>query len=359
MLRLQTIKHLADRVALDVGELKLTAEFVNRDVSEWTAWDPSKKERPVIAVSGKLRAFQDRFYNRVLRVCLHPSPHSFGCIAGRHVIHNVTPHIGSRFVFKTDLSGFYPSISIDRVNRLFLKQLGCSYEVSRILTRLCTFDFHLALGLVTSPILADQVLHAVDLRIAALCEQYQLTYTRFVDDITVSGDYDIEQSPVPRALASIVESHGFKLKQAKSIFGEIKRGIQITGLQIKNDRVDVAASYLAEVERQIEDHISLGNGGPFYGPFVSSSQLTGRVNYICWVNRNRRFKLMRKYRTIKWSQVWDNAKRRGLIHAKKELRRRGEPGPDYSRCFQHDPKFNGQPTIVDAPELQQDLCPFQ
>lgn len=336
MLGIQTVKHLADRVAIDVGDLKLTAEFVESDVSEWTAWDPCKKEREVIAVSGALRKFQDRFYDRVLRTRLSPSPFSFGGVAGRHVIDNVKPHVRNRFIFKADISSFYPSISIDRVNRLFLRQMHCSYEVSRILTRLCTYDFHLALGLVTSPILADQILREVDVRVASLCEKYKLSYSRFVDDITISGNYDIVKSRLPDRLTSILESHGFKLNSDKCRGGEIDGGITITGLRIKQGKVDVASSYLVEVERQIDDHLSLANGDLFHGPLLSDSQLTGRVNFICWVNRHRRFTLMRRLRAIRWSRVWEQAEKLGLVQAKKELKRRGEPGPDYSRCFRHE-----------------------
>lgn len=357
MLGIQTVEQLADLVSIEIGDLKLTAEFADRYVSEWIAWDPVKKPRSVIAVSGPLRKFQDRFYERVLCRRLHPSPFSFGGVAGRSVVGNARPHIGHRYIYKTDISNFYPTISTGRVNRLFLRRLRCSYEVSRILTRLCTYNYHLALGLVTSPILADQMIYDEDSRVARLCESYRLTFTRFVDDITVSGDYDIETTPVPSKLREIFSSHGFQLKIDKSKGGLARNGMEITGLVIKGERVDIAASYLKELERQLDDHLSLASGGEFRGPYLTSSQLSGRVNYVCWVNPNRRFNLRRRFQAIRWSKVWMEAKRRGLLHAKKELRRPNESGPSYELCYQR-----GQVVGSDVVDLgsssQKEPCPF-
>ena len=276
---------------------------------------------------------QERLYRHRLKSRLKPSLQSFGGVAGRNVVGNASAHIGHNYVYKTDISNFFPSITIDRVNRLFLRQLGCSYEVSRILTRLCTYDYHLALGLVTSPILADQILRTVDQRMAALCEHYKLTLTRFVDDITVSGNFDIQNSVVPEKLSKILKSHGFSERSEKRSGGYLSDGVPITGIQIKRRSIDVTKEYLQELDRQLNDHASLSRCGPFQGPFFAESQLAGRIHYVSWVNRNRRFGLVRKLNSIRWVEVWKEAERRGLVAAKSILTRRDDPAPDFSECY--------------------------
>ena len=56
----------------------------------------------------------------------------------------------------------------------------------------------LALGLITSPILADQMMDCVDDRIGGACRKAGLVYTRYVDDLTISGPYDLEQKRLRR-----------------------------------------------------------------------------------------------------------------------------------------------------------------
>ena len=165
-------------VGFSEGDLRLTAEFADSCITPLTAWDPFRKQRSVISVHGSLRKFQERFYQQVLRARIRPSRWSYGAVKGRHLVSHAREHLGSIFVYKADLANFYPSIGIDRVNRHFLKTLRCSPEVSRFLTRLCTYDFHLALGLITSPVLANQLMHPVDARIGSLCEAHHCVYTR-------------------------------------------------------------------------------------------------------------------------------------------------------------------------------------
>ena len=57
--------------------------------------------------------------------------------------------------------------------------------------------YHLALGLMTSPILADCLMMRVDQRIGGMCRKNKLVYTRFVDDITISGSFPIDSGSFP------------------------------------------------------------------------------------------------------------------------------------------------------------------
>ncbi|MCA9028903.1 MAG: RNA-directed DNA polymerase, partial [Planctomycetaceae bacterium] len=211
----------------------MTAEFASDDVKELCVYDVGRKPRPVISVGGDLRCFQERFYRNCLRHRMKPSAFSFGCVPGRHIVANASRHLGNRYVYKTDISNFYPSISIDRVNRLFLKQLRCSPEVSSILTRLCTYDFHLALGLVTSPVLADQILLKLDGRIAGLCRVYDARYSRFVDDIAISANFDIERTPIPQKVEEILESHGLRTHPNKTGGGHGNRMFRRLGMRCR------------------------------------------------------------------------------------------------------------------------------
>jgi RNA-directed DNA polymerase len=151
------------------------------------------RDRVVLNVIGELRLYQDRLHKHLTRK-LPISPHSHGSVKGRSIKTNAENHCGSRYLFKADIANFYPSIRHVHVYRLFTDELECSPDVARLCTRICTHKHHLALGLPTSPILADQLLTGVDRRIARMCERHGLIYTRYVDDIFISGPYDLRRS---------------------------------------------------------------------------------------------------------------------------------------------------------------------
>ena len=309
--------------------MRLTAEFADDCITQLTAWDPVRKKRDVISVHGRLRKFQERFHQRVLRPRIRPSRWSYGAVKGRHLLSHARQHLDSIFVYKTDLANFYPSIGIDRVNRHFLKLLRCSPEVSRFLTRLCTHDYHLALGLITSPILANQMMLPIDARIGALCEAHNCVYTRWVDDITISAQWDLSKSAVPDKVNKILASHGIAEKTSKRDFGRLDNGPAITGVRVRNGRIDVTVEFLEELHRQLQDHASLARSGQFSGPYQSYSQLAGKVHFAAWVNRGRRQVLLSRLRSINWNSVESVAIQRGLVVRRKIVTKRGETPPEY------------------------------
>ena len=105
------------------------------------------------------------------------------------------------------------------------------------------------------------------------------------------------------------------------------------------ERVDVTKEFVCELERLLADHANLARGGPFTGPYLSESQVAGKVNYVTWVNPSRRFSLNRQFKSIRWLHVEREADTRGLIVAKKVLTARDAAQPSFEKCF-------GQPTIA-------------
>jgi hypothetical protein len=251
---------------------------------------------------------------------LHPSSYSHGGVPGRSIISNALQHRDSIYAYSIDISGFFPSIHYHRVYDLFVNRFRCSPDVARICTRLCTHDYHLAAGLPTSPILANQLLDRVDRRIGGACKSANLVYTRFVDDITISGSFDLEDSGIMRLVRKIVIQDGFMLSSTKQVSGKIADGFAITGIRIKRGKLDVRKQYIHKVMQQIEDAKRLVEGSPdFSGLYYTPEQIMGKVNFICSINPGRKATLMRLYKLVPWKRVIVEAERRGLIAQKKRL----------------------------------------
>jgi hypothetical protein len=172
--------------------------------------------------------------------------------------------------------------------------------------------------LVTSPILADQALAKVDARIAGACQKAGLVYTRYVDDVTISGAYDLEKSGIPRLVERILAQDGFEVNPQKHKFGRLSDGTPITNLRIKRGRLDAQREYIQELSRQLRDAVVLAGGGEgFQGPYFTRDQILGRIFFVCHINPHHRRILMRRYRAIDWRAVAREAEARGLIAYRK------------------------------------------
>lgn len=322
MLNIRQTKHLCRALRTPIERLVEVTESAESFYEELLLQDPTKpnKTRLVVNVRGRLRALQSRLYRSVLLPKLRPSPYSHGGVHGRSIKTNLTPHIGSVYALKLDISNFYPSIHHKRVYRLFLNDFKCSPDVARLCTRLCTYRHHLALGLITSPFLADQIMRTVDRRIGSLCQKLGLVYTRFVDDLAISGPFDLEESGVPARVEKILGEHGFSANKKKTACGRIEDRFPITNLCIRNGHPDVRKEYVDELNRQLADAQSLVNGGDFTGPYYTSGQVYGRIQFVSWVNLGRRAQLIRRFRSIPWAIVEAEARTRGFVASKKVLK---------------------------------------
>src|SRR5262249_22111304 len=156
---------------------------------------------------------------------------SHGGVKGCSQLSYVSPHFGQTFVYTADIEKFFPSIHFTRVHRLFLSQ-GCSKEVAKVLTRACTYNHHLAQGFITSPILADMIIRPVDDRILSLAEQAGLRYSRFVDDLTLSANFDIKRSGISQTISDILHANGFCLSKKKVTGGRLSDETPVLNLRL-------------------------------------------------------------------------------------------------------------------------------
>lgn len=321
MLRIRKLKHLASAIGISTDRLREVVDNPEPFCQHFTLINPAKpgKERPVLSVSGDLRKAQNGLLRAILARKLLPSPVSHGSVRERNVLTNIKPHQESLYALKADISNFFPSISHNRVYRLFVHEFECSPDVANVCTKLCTHDYHLALGLTTSPIIADQILMQFDRRLLAACNKTGLKYSRFVDDIAISGPFNLELSGFESLIANILSEHGFQVNPAKVKYGRFCDGLDIAKITIRNGHPDVMKEYLRELERQIEDHRSLGEGEAFLGPYFTRDQILGRVRYVCWINPRRRKKLFSLFQMIPWRKVQEQANGRGLVQARKQL----------------------------------------
>lgn len=98
----------------------------------------------------------------------------------------VTLHQRHPALMHRDVASFFPNVDHLRVVRT-LQRLGFNDEDAALIANVCIVDDELPQGSPASVTLGNLVLIKLDTRIGSLCEEHGLTYTRYVDDVAVSG----------------------------------------------------------------------------------------------------------------------------------------------------------------------------
>lgn len=174
-----------------------------------------------------------------------------GFVPGRGIKENARFHQRQEIVLSLDIKDFFPSISRRQVNRLFLS-LGYSRSVSATLAYLCTFEDALPQGAPTSPALSNIVCGHLDRRIAGYVLRMGARYTRYADDITISGTFGV--GPTIRFVRRVLDECGFMLNEAKTRVMRQNRRQEVTGIVV-NERMRAPREVRREI-RQVLHYIN-------------------------------------------------------------------------------------------------------
>ncbi len=276
-------KHLADLLGRKESYVRSVVFGTDRHYREFTILKRTGGRRLISAPYPALLECQRWVNANVLAgTSIHESAH--GYVSARHIVSNALPHAGAATLLKLDIKDFFPSISLRRVVWVF-RSLGYADDVSFILGRLCTLNGTLPQGAATSPALSNIIARRMDARLKGLADKFQLSYTRYADDMTFSGD------KIPLKFVSlvtlIVASEGFCINEKKTnlILGPGRR--IVTGLQV-NESLRPTRAFRRELRKEVyfvgkygyRSHVA-----KLKKPYVSYIySLRGKAAFWTWVD---------------------------------------------------------------------------
>ncbi len=144
-----------------------------------------------------------------------------------------------------DIENFFTNVLKKEVNKVF-KSLGFNKENSNILTKICTVEGSLPQGAPTSPYLASLSCIKMDKEIYNYCRKQKFTYTRYFDDISISGMNINDKNIVD--IEKIVNKNKFNLNKTKTTFYEADLDKIINGVFISKNGLSVTNKYKDEVK---------------------------------------------------------------------------------------------------------------
>lgn len=229
MHNIQTVAQLAH--ALQSSEFELL-RYIYRVEEFYTRFRKKKSTgdtRLVAAPRKPLKQVQKAIVKKFLADIPLPDECT-GFRPGMSILTNALPHCQKRFVFNTDIEDFFGSISSERVLGLYLR-LGFSFPVSCVLTELTTYIGCLPQGAPSSPYLANLIAYSMDADLAEFCAGNEWNYTRYCDDITISGNSTFSLADM-RTISDIVEVEGFRINIRKTRFHKHNSKQVVSGLVV-------------------------------------------------------------------------------------------------------------------------------
>lgn len=155
--------------------------------------------------------------------CVH------GFVPEKNIATNAAVHLSQKYVLNIDIENFFESISDIDVCKAF-EQLGFIPTIAQKLAKISTYKGRLVAGFPTSPTIANIVCIDMDKALMTFCETNGLLYTRYADDISISGDV----INVLEKIETIINSFGFNLNNKKTRLFKKGQSQYVTGLTISD-----------------------------------------------------------------------------------------------------------------------------
>jgi len=166
---------------------------------------PNGKLRQTYIVKPALKKIQNRILHQIFLKVEYPR-YLQGSIKDknhpRDYLTNCAFHTSSRVVTTLDIESFFDSISYQKVYKMWKYFFKFPDEVATVLTKLTTYRGFVAQGATTSSYIANLIFWEFEPQVKEQLGERGFTYTRYVDDITVSSktfttskdNYDITTS---------------------------------------------------------------------------------------------------------------------------------------------------------------------
>lgn len=176
------------------------------------------------------------------------SKYATGYHKGLSLKDNALPHINKELILKLDIENFFENINfIDIYNSCFPIEYFPK-SVGMILTYLCTYNDHLTQGSPTSAYISNLVMKEFDEELGGWCDENNISYTRYSDDMTFSGNFN--PSIVINYVRKLLYKLGLKINN-KKIHIVNKSTCQIVTGIVVNNKVQVNINYRKKIRQEI------------------------------------------------------------------------------------------------------------
>lgn len=227
--------------------------FVNSHIHPYLGEERGKK-RLIEPPDDELKRIQKRIKNFLSQIDV--PDYVFSGVKTKSYVGNAKLHAGKRYVYKLDLTAFFPSTSRERAYSFFRDKLNTSPDVAECLTNFVTVDLdtadcedvesinnflkeknirerrHLISGSPASQRLSYLLNTEMFDMLAEIAQSQEITMSIYVDDIVFSSEHKISKS-VQNRLLKVIHLFGFseskkKIRSYSNCYPKLVTGVSIS-----------------------------------------------------------------------------------------------------------------------------------
>ncbi|MFW0786429.1 reverse transcriptase family protein [Gordonia sp. CPCC 206044] len=318
------VEQLAHWLDFTVSELEWFADrggwlrTARPRLRHYRIWTRVKRDgvRMIEAPKPRLRETQRRLLRRLVeKIPAHPAARGF--VTGSSAAGFAWPHSDRDVVLRVDLRHCFETITTRRVHAVF-REIGYPSHIARVLAELCTTATpvdelvgldrdhasllrvrHLPQGAPTSPHLANLVMQTLDRRLDGYARNNRLRYTRYGDDLAISGD-GMDSDRALWTIMRVVEDEGFTVHPDKVRIMHRHQQQRLAGLVV-NDRPQVSRGDYDNLRALLHNAIRHGasaenrDGHPDFRAHVY-----GLIAWVGATGQQRRQRLLRMAAEVDW-----------------------------------------------------------
>ena len=288
--RVRAARELALVLGLDLYPflLKLAWQLPTRGAGEpghafahlYRTYELPKKsggKRTITVPQDRLKALQRRILDQALEP-LSVSAHATGFCRGKSIVDNAEAHTGAAVVVNVDIRQCFPNTGFRLIQSVAAKVARgeLSALATWFLAELLSFQGALPTGAPSSPAVLNVALASADRAIGKACERRGITYTRYADDLTFSGDGKV--TAILPFVIDVLRGYGFELDEKKTnIFRRGRRQV-VTGLVV-NEKPNLVRTLRRRLRAAVHHRVN-GRTPFWHGKAVSDGELLGRLAFL-------------------------------------------------------------------------------
>ena len=208
---------------------------------------------------------------------------------GINLVDNAIPHVNKKIILKLDIKDFFNNISFNNVYNSCFSIEYFPKSIGMLLTYLCTYNNYIPQGAPTSSYISNLVMKEFDNEIGDWCESNNISYTRYSDDMTFSGNF--EPKVVITKVRKMLNKLGLQLNDDKTNVISKSSSQNVTGIVV-NEKIQINSKYRNEIRKEVyyvnkygvDSHIERNKYKLGKDKYLNN--LYGRIVFVLQVNKN-------------------------------------------------------------------------
>lgn len=252
------------------------------------------EKRRISQPSPELKSFQYWVVKNILSK-YKVSASAFAYKKGDSIKKHAAFHLGSKYIFHTDIRNFFGSISpLLLINALKendspIKDMSIDIDdFIYCVQKICFRNNKLCIGSVSSPSISNIVMLSFDETIMDFCDENGLKYSRYADDIYISSEKYISID-LSGFISKQLLKLGLTMNKRKTWYCSSKNRQLITGLTLTSDHksITIGKQYKNLIKKLIYNKLIHNTGDPLI--------IMGYLSYLKQVEPYAYNKLITKY----------------------------------------------------------------